>query len=133
MKLSRNLTQTDFMNMLTQAATSLKCNTLCVTSCANLVFTLDEKADCLSTCGCYSTTPTASTVTPSVELGDIPSTSGFYPATTTTTTPTTTGTTTDATANSVNQWALMESDYNPGFLATPTTTTGTTGTTTAND
>ncbi len=57
MKMSMNVKQADFTNMLTSAAKALKCDEACVTSCANTYWAMDQKTTCLDRCGCYRVAP----------------------------------------------------------------------------
>ncbi len=50
---SRTVKESDFMNMIKSATRALKCNEVCVGPCTMRMFTLEEKAECLATCGCY--------------------------------------------------------------------------------
>jgi len=50
-------TAEEFNNMIKNAATALKCNEQCVLGCTQVYWDLEEKAECLSQCRCYSPKP----------------------------------------------------------------------------
>ena len=57
MMAQRNVKASDFENMMISAAGALKCPEMCVSSCISKLWTLEEKAQCLATCGCYELPP----------------------------------------------------------------------------